>query len=56
MIVVAERTIIPNTIGHRYPNRLSRKLTIVAARMFPRELGVRIIPLSKVDNLSADLA
>ena len=55
-MVEREMMVKPDTIGHRYPHRLSKKLVTAEAEMTPRERGVSIIPLISVDNLCTEVA
>jgi hypothetical protein len=43
-------------MGHRYPNRLRRKLVTAEAAITPKDRGVRIMPLARVDSRWTDVA
>jgi hypothetical protein len=55
-IVEREMIITPNTMGHLYPHRLSRKLVIAEAEITPRDRGVSITPLIDVDDSCTKVA
>ena len=55
-MVEREMMLKPNTMGHRYPHRLSRKLVTAEAKITQSERGVSIIPLSRVDSLCTEVA